>query len=266
MRKRWKWTALGSTALISLLVVVWRISAFLAINSPVDGDILVVEGWMWDSSAMSEAADEFKRGRYEQLVTIGGPDGKGGGTTDQMSSAELAAMRLRELGVEGSRIVVLALPRVKWHQTYSSAVALRDWLIRSRIETTGVNVFTLGTHARKSLVLFRRALGSGINVGVIAGTEDTYDPGRWWLSARGIYVVSRKTLGYLYAVSWPFLGLGLYKTDTSGRPTPTPKLYIPVCFDTTKASTLCIGTLSALKCFDRAMPPSYFSAMSENDA
>jgi len=76
---------------------------------------------------------------------------------------------------------------------------LRD----SGTQTTGINVFTIGPHARKSLVLFKRALGPEIEVGVIAGTDDTYDANHWWMSVRGTYVIFRKLLGYLYAVTWP---------------------------------------------------------------
>jgi hypothetical protein len=201
---RQKFKILGIAALLGALVVVWKIDGFLAVNLPVNGNILVVEGWTWHSSAMKEAAEEFKRGRYAWLVTVGAPIGGNVRAAEQKSSAELAAARLRELGVSESRIIVLAVPDVERHQTYTAAVTLTNWLIRSKTETTGVNVFTLGTHARKSLVLFERALGPGIKVGVIAGTEDGYDTRRWWLSARGIYVVARKTVGYLYAVCWPF--------------------------------------------------------------
>jgi hypothetical protein len=85
----------------------------------------------------------------------------------------------------------------------SSALAVKKWLADSKVETLGINVFTLGAHARKSLVLFKRALGGSVPVGVISGTEDGYDTERWWLSMRGIYTVLRKTVGYLYAEWWP---------------------------------------------------------------
>jgi hypothetical protein len=183
-------------------VFVLTIHEFLAINRPVVGNILVVEAWIWNSSAMKEAAEEFTRGQYEWLVTVGGHIEEQG-PLDQQSSAVLAAIRLQELGIDQSRIIVLPVPDMTFHRTYASAVTLRNWLTKSKTETIGVNIFTLGAHARKSLVLFTRALGPGIHVGVLAGTEDDYDHTHWWVSARGIYVTMRKTLGYLYAVCWP---------------------------------------------------------------
>jgi len=197
--KRHRLKLLGFAVLFGLLVFLLEIYDFLAINLPVDGNILVVESWFWQSSAMKEVMEEFNQGHYKWLVTVGAPIDY----MNQKSSAEVAARRLRELGVDESRIIVLPVPAMKLHQTYTFAVTLRNWMIRSKTETSGVNVFTLGTHARKSLVLFRRALGPGMKVGVIAGTEDNFDASRWWLSARGIYWVSGRTIGYVYAIFWP---------------------------------------------------------------
>ena len=213
---RQRFRLFGLVALIAALVFVLTIHDFLAISRPVVGNILVVEAWIWDSSAIKEAADEFTRGHYEWLVTFGGPIGEEG-SPDQKNSAVLAAIKLRGLGVDKSRIIVLPVPNVTFHRTYASALTLRNWLISSKIETTGINVVTLGAHARKSLVLFKRALGPETNVGVIAGTEDDYDQSRWWLSARGFYVTMRKTLGYLYAVFWP-IPESLPLTSNSGDP------------------------------------------------
>jgi hypothetical protein len=191
------------TALIVGLAFVLSINDFLAITRRVEANILVVEGWVYSHPAIREAAEEFKKGEYRLLITVGGPIGEADGNSDQPSSAMLAANRLQELGMDKRRIVVLAVSKVSGHRTYASALALRNWLRDSGTQTTGVNVFTIGPHARKSLVLFSRALGQGIAVGVIAGTDNDYDPDRWWMSARGIYVIFRKLLGYIYAVTWP---------------------------------------------------------------
>jgi len=199
----WRFGLVGLTALTALLVFAFTIQDFLAVNLPVVGNILVVEGWIWDSSAMREATEEFSRGQYEYLVTVGGPIEGDKGPTNQRNLAELAARRLRELGVAEASIIVLNVPDVTFHRTYASAFTLKNWINDSKIEVTGVNVFTLGAHARKSLVLFKRALGPGTKVGVISGTDTEYDPTHWWLSARGIYVILRKTVGYLYAIVWP---------------------------------------------------------------
>jgi hypothetical protein len=189
--------------LAAAVLFVLGIHDFLAINDPVQANVLVVEGWAWESAAMKEAAEEFNRGKYDVVVTVGIlPRGQESGLI-QGNSAAHAAEQLKKLGVNGHAIEALAVPNIDRHRTYASALAVKHWLVGSKVNVVGINVFTLGAHARKSLVLFKRAFSERVPIGVIAGTEDGYDTERWWLSARGIYTVLRKAIGYLYAEWWP---------------------------------------------------------------
>jgi hypothetical protein len=189
-----------------LVVVIWVIVAghdFLAISDPVPANVLVVEAWAWQSASMQEAAKEFIRGRYDIVVTVGVlPERYESGSMHENPAAR-AAERLRKLGVDHNSIVILSVPNVKRHRTYTSALAVKQWLIDSETNAMGVNVFTLGAHARKSLVLFGLAFDNDVPVGVIAGVDDKYSPERWWLSIRGVYTVLWNTVGYLYAEWWP---------------------------------------------------------------
>jgi hypothetical protein len=190
----------------SLVAVIWFLVAghdFLAISEPVSANVLVVEGWVWHSAAMQEAVDEFQRGAYDVVITVGViSEGEASGRTQENDAAS-AAERLKELGLGGHAVAEVAVPHTDRHRTYASALAVKRWLTDSKINTRGINVFTLGTHARKSRVLFRRALGGDIPIGVIAGTVHDYNPERWWLSVQGTNAVLRKTAGFLYAVTWP---------------------------------------------------------------
>jgi hypothetical protein len=192
----------GVLMLVASLTFILTINDFLAINRRVEADILVVEGWVYIHPAIAEAAQEFKKGQYRLLITVGGPAPGVGGVPERSSSAILAANQLEDLGVERRFIVALSVPEVARHRTFTSALAVKEWLKRSEVRTKGINVFTIGPHARKSLVLFTRALGTAYSVGVIAGADEDYDPARWWMSPKGIYVISRKLLGYLYAITW----------------------------------------------------------------
>jgi len=201
MRRVLQGTAIAGLAAVILFVSF--IHDFLAISEPVHANVLVFESWAWKSAAMQEAAEEFRRGQYDVVLTVGVFPGIKEGELMQENDAALAAEQLRKLGVDANAIEVLAVPNIDRHRTYASALAVKKWLADSKVDAVGINVFTIGAHARKSLVLFKRALGGGVPVGVIAGTEDGYDTERWWLSVRGIYTVLRKTVGYLYAELWP---------------------------------------------------------------
>jgi hypothetical protein len=81
------------------------------------------------------------------------------------------------------------------------ALATKEWLIANQIKA--VNVFTGGPHGRKSYVIFKKALGDGIRVGVISCPIKHY-PTRWWTSLRGTSVTLRYLAGYFYAVLWGY--------------------------------------------------------------
>ena len=189
--------------LLAVVVFVFTIHDFLAMNDPVQANILVIEGWIWESSAMKDAAKEFKSGGYDLVVTVGTLPRWQAGEPLEENAAAHAADQLRKFGVNEQAIQILTVPNIDRHRTYTSALAVKRWLLDSHIHAVGINVFTLGAHARKSLVLFKRAFGENTPIGVIAGIEDSYDPEQWWLSVKGIYIVLRKTIGYLYAEWWP---------------------------------------------------------------
>jgi NAD(P)-dependent dehydrogenase (short-subunit alcohol dehydrogenase family) len=201
---RRQWTFLIVAMLVVGFAFVLTIHDFLAITQRVEANVLVVEGWVSNHTAIREAAEEFKKGQYKLLITVGGPIGDVEGSVGQPSAAILAAGELQELGVDNCLIVTLTAPTAVQHRTYTGALTLKDWLRESEPQTKTVNIFTIGSHARKSLVLFRKALGPHIDVGVIAGTDDEYNPDYWWMSIQGNYVIFRNLLGYLYAVTWPF--------------------------------------------------------------
>ncbi len=182
-----------------VIIFILKIGSFLAINKPVDGEILVVEGWFYHNKhALKEAMEEFNNGNYVCLVTLGGPD-----TRDSMVSsvANRAAEKLVELGFDDKFLVAIPSPYVKKNRTYNSALVLKEWFMKSKKEVKSLNVFTLGVHARKSYVLFRKVMGQSIAVGVIAAQETTYNQKYWWLSMRGIRLMFRNTIGYIYALA-----------------------------------------------------------------
>jgi hypothetical protein len=197
---RSKWVlfgvAMGITA--GLLFVVICIYDFLAINSPVQEGILVVEGWI-PTQALTESVNIFNFGHYSYLVVVGGPiQGSGSDSPDSMTYADLAAKRLETLGLDTKKIVKIRVPGVSTGHTLASAKAVKRWLAGSGTFVCCVDVFTVGVHARKSWIVFRYAVGDRYHVGIISGTEVSCDPRFWFFSRRGIREVTRNLVGYVY--------------------------------------------------------------------
>jgi hypothetical protein len=57
----------------------------------------------------------------------------------------------------------------------------------------------LGAHARRTRLLFQKALGPDIKVGVIAIETRNYDGRHWWRSSTGVREVLTEGIGYLYS-------------------------------------------------------------------
>jgi hypothetical protein len=187
--------------LVAIGAYVIVIHRFLAITKRVVAEVLVVEGWTWDRPGLREAVREIGRGDYQCVICVGEslPRGKAPGGTE--SSASLAARRLVELGIDKERVFEVTVSDPVGYRTFGAALAVRAWLRHERPAVAGVNVFTIGVHARKSYVLYRKALGPGFQVGIIAGPVYSYSVRRWWASPTGTYAVLRNTVGYLYALT-----------------------------------------------------------------
>ena len=68
----WGWIVTVLVALAAWLVCVPNIHGFLAIDCPVRGQFLVVEGWIPDYS-IPTAVSEFEKNGYRQIICVGGP-------------------------------------------------------------------------------------------------------------------------------------------------------------------------------------------------
>ena len=186
------------TSLIILLLL--KVHPFLAMTKPVESQLLVVEGWLYGRSALLEVIEEFKRGNYELIVVVGGPYENASGKYTELTTAETLSQELIKKGIKQKNLVVLPIQYTKRHRTLTKGLAIKEWLIESGLKVCAINIFTVGVHARKSQLIYQKALGSNIVVGVISGEEIVYDRKYWWLSIDGIRIVSRNIIGYVYAL------------------------------------------------------------------
>ncbi|HIK09848.1 MAG TPA: YdcF family protein [Oscillatoriaceae cyanobacterium M33_DOE_052] len=172
---------------------------FLAISQPVkEAEILVVEGWLPDY-AIKEAIGEFNSGKYQLVITTGLPLSKGYYLAEYKNFAQLAAATMVKLGFDPNKLVAVPGPEVMKDRTYASAIALREWLQGAKNPVKAINLYTFGPHARRSWLLFKKALAPEITVGVIAVAPQDYDPQYWWRTSEGVRTVIGETIAYVYA-------------------------------------------------------------------
>ena len=196
------WLVIAAVLLSGMALVVGRLNAFLSPVSPVQADIMVLECWLSDS-ALKDASVEFRQGGYKRLIITGGNLPEAWQHQSKFKSdGELSRAMLALMGLDTNLMVVLPPPRVSRDRTYSAALGVRAYLKSSNGAVRAINLYTMGPHARRSRLLFEKALGSGIKVGVIAHSVDNYNTKRWWASTEGFQTVVSEAVAYLYARIW----------------------------------------------------------------
>ena len=192
----WLLLALSLTALA--LIGVLGIGPFLAVTDSVPGGVLVIEGWAPDY--MLEAAmAEFKRDHYAKLFVTGIPLQQGAPLSEYKNYAYIGAAVLVKLGLSTND--VQAVPTGAYspgpdlrHGAELEALVARTWHGAHEGQPDDRRA-----HARRSRLMFEKALGKGVTVGVIAIPANDYDERRWWHSSQGVRTIIDEALAYAYA-------------------------------------------------------------------
>ncbi|MCC3491802.1 MAG: YdcF family protein [Microcoleus sp. PH2017_29_MFU_D_A] len=197
------WVIAIAGLIITMVLIITNIHPFLAVNAPIKADIVVVEGWLPDY-AVESAIAEFNKGGYRKLVTTGLPVSKGHYLAQYKNYAELTAATCIALGFDKNKVVAVPAPSVVKHRTAASAIALRDWLATSALKVDSINLYSIGTHARRSWMVFKEVLNPEIKVGIIAAESEDYNSQEWWKSSAGFRTVTGEIIAYIYArfVNW----------------------------------------------------------------
>lgn len=202
-RERWSltlsgWGVLLVTVALAIGLLSWRAHAFLALTDRTETQFLVVEGWV-PNYALEETIAEFRRKPYHLLFSVGGDILNGVNVEEGDNHAGQAAKRLAWLGMNPEYVQAVPSPARYRDRTYASAIALREWIDQHQLEVKTFNLVTVGTHARRSRLLFEKAFAGRGQVGIISVENREYDPGRWWSSSEGVKEVISEGVGYLYA-------------------------------------------------------------------
>ena len=203
-KERWSLSWRGRMILAFALLLVGAlllkgVYPFLPTTHRVDADVLVVEGWVHEYATRA-AMEEFRSSSYQRVFTTGGPvEGTGGYINDYQTSASVGADLLTKSGLPNESVQMVPSRVMDRDRTYGSAVALRNWFREHNMSVHSINVVTEDLHARRSRLLFQKALGDNVTVGIIAVANPDYDARRWWRYSEGVKDVVSETAAYLYA-------------------------------------------------------------------
>ena len=192
------WLALFAVLLGLVLTFGFGVHPFLTVTERVPADLLVVEGWS-PARTMRQAASEFLQDGYTHMVLIrpvletGDQYETGRYSGDYMSRILLAD------GVPTNQLTTLFPNVAQKDRTYHSALTVKQWAQEHGMNVKSLDVATVGPHSRRSRLMYQKAFGSGIKIGVIAMDDHEYDPRRWWRTSEGVREVIGESIAYLYA-------------------------------------------------------------------
>jgi uncharacterized SAM-binding protein YcdF (DUF218 family) len=184
--------------------------SFLSYTDRLPAEVLVVEGWI-GRNGVRAASTEFEQRGYEYIVTSGGPASECW-EENPLSYAEMADRELIRSGIPKERIIIAPSKSSQTRRTYESALAVSDALQHRNIKPKAFNVFTLGSHARRSRLVFAKVEGPLTKVGVVAWTPTDIGSDPWWRSSERTKDFITETVGYAFEVLF-----------NSGRPTNHPE-------------------------------------------
>lgn len=204
-KKKERWTATRFGHLLKLLVFIIllfvfakTIHPFLAQTKMVDSKVLVVEGFIPDF-AIETSMSIFNEGHHTLMIITGKKKLKGSYLDLYENDGLHSAATLKKIGFDTTKIKVISVDKdIRKDRTYATALAVKQWLQKSK-KPCSFNVVTLGCHARRSRLLFKKAMDEDAMIGIIAIEDIRYDPDKWWRSSTGFRSVIDETVAYIYA-------------------------------------------------------------------
>lgn len=170
-------------------------AAFLAIDEPVGGDYLVIEGWL-AKDELDQALHYFGSDGYAFVITVGGPIQSDFHGIDK-NYAERAADYLVKQGLPGEKLAaVIAAPYTPRGRTFLNATVTRDWFASNGIALERLDVFTSDVHARRSRYLYELAFAGEVDVGVIPSQPNWFELDDWWRSSDSGKRVALELVGW----------------------------------------------------------------------
>lgn len=208
-KERWGWTWRGRFLVAGLVLalgtfLVLGIYPFLAPTDRTPARLLVIEGWS-PPATMKEVAAEFQSGKYEQAILVRPVLD----VSDQYESGRYYGQWMSRLlvakGIPDAKLTTLFPNVARKDRTYHSALAVKQWIAAQHLSLDALNVATDGPHARRSRLLYEKAFGPDVSIGIIAMQSPEYDRRHWWQTSEGVRDVIGETIAYIYArfFFWP---------------------------------------------------------------
>ncbi len=123
-------------------------------------------------------------------------DGKHRFRNNLITTAQLARSRLISLGLDSTKVIAVPARKAGINRTLTSALAFRDWLSGNTEASgiRGINIVTLGPHARRTWMTYNKILNEKYSIGIIS----VPDTDKLVSEKSKALTTLRETLGIIY--------------------------------------------------------------------
>lgn len=164
---------------------------FLSKSKPVAANVLVMQGWIFDTM-VDQAVAEINRGNYTKIIVTGSGH-----------VVQSGRKKLFDRGVGAQKIEIAPFYAKKnSHRTFREAHSLKKFLQQHYPDVRSINVVTSSVHGKKTYTIFKKVLGDSINIGIITCRSNFYNQDRLWMSPLGVKVTLKFFIGYVYGLLW----------------------------------------------------------------
>lgn len=209
-------TLLGWVIIILFVVIIFRLSLvgiyyFLAVNHPVKSKTLVIEGFV-PTYAIKGALEYYKENDFDRLIVTGIPIVNYEFIAPYKNTGLATLTALRKFGFNDTVYIADIPTNIFIDRTYHTAIATKmlfdenNWL-------KNFDIYSVGVHARRSRLMFKKVFGSDYDIGIIAHKDRTYDPNYWWKNSKGFRNVSNEFVATLYVMMFFHPDINISKTN-----------------------------------------------------
>lgn len=196
----WGWLSLVILFTAGVVIFLKTIVPFLSIERTIDADVMIVEGYVPEYS-YKKIMNIFDEKNYKLLIASGTSYEQGFIISGYATAADLIGQTLLFMGFDSTRLAIVPLsPEIQRDRTYNAALVVKKYLLENHPEVKMVNVISQSVHARRSLRLFRQAMGDEIEVGNIVIPADFFNADDWYKSSRGFRAVTNEAIAYFYVL------------------------------------------------------------------
>jgi hypothetical protein len=200
------WICILLTMFVAGLGYFEGVQGFLAVNRPISAKILVVDG-QYPGYGYDSIAALIRTRLYEYVLTTGVDVDYTYISKENFNIAAWSYKVLLTKDLYDCRLRKVPAGRVQRDRTYTSALAVKEWMKQNGIKQD-INIVTFGVHSRRSWILYKKVFKGYSRVGVISLHDLSYDNKKWFNDSRGVRQVMSETIGYLYTRIFFHPGIG----------------------------------------------------------